>query len=106
LGKRPTGNGNLSSIPASNQNNGGEGVGVHEFLLRGVEKRLKTGRATHPNGRKKTVSNQETAAGQQPEKTETKSGAESEKPTAAKTFRSFRGPLVSRVPRFVNWCLG
>jgi hypothetical protein len=57
---------------------------------------------TDPIGHKKTVSNHETAAGQQPEKTEEKSAD----PTAAKTFWSSRGPLFSRVPRFINGCLG
>jgi hypothetical protein len=49
---------------------------------------------TDLNGHKKTVSNHETVAGQQPEKTE--------KSTGAKTFRSRCGPLLS-VPHFINW---
>jgi hypothetical protein len=60
------------------------------------------------NGHKKTVSESETVAGQYPEKTtailkpETKSG----EPIAAKTCRSARSSLPSRVPRFINKFFG
>jgi hypothetical protein len=51
---------------------------------------------------KKPFRNHETAAGQRAEKTEPKAA----EPTATKTFWPFRGLLFSKVPRFVNWCMG
>ncbi|MET4074771.1 hypothetical protein [Hymenobacter sp. UYCo722] len=59
-----------------------------------------------PTAHKKAVSKSETVAGQQPEKTAEIPEAKSEKPAAAKTFRSSRGSLLSRVPRFINEFLG
>ncbi|WP_157886852.1 hypothetical protein [Hymenobacter sp. PAMC 26628] len=58
------------------------------------------------NGHKKTVSESETVAGQQSEKTAETPKAKSGKPMAAKTFRSIRGSQPSRVPRFVNRFFG
>jgi hypothetical protein len=57
---------------------------------------------SEPAAHKKTVSESETVAGQQPEIT----AAKSAKPTAAKTFRSSRGALLRSVPRFINKFLG
>ena len=53
-------------------------------------------------GHKKTVSNSETVAGQHPEKTTEIPEVKSGEPIVAKTFRSIRGFLPSRVPRFIN----
>jgi hypothetical protein len=58
------------------------------------------------NGHKKTVSESETVAGQQLEKTTEMPKAKSGKSIVAKTFRSTRGSLLSRVPRFVNKFFG
>ncbi|MGI4759536.1 MAG: hypothetical protein ACRYF0_02430 [Janthinobacterium lividum] len=58
------------------------------------------------NGHKKTVSESETVAGQQAEKTTEMPKAKSGKPMEAKTFRSTRGSRPSRVPRFVNRFFG
>ena len=58
------------------------------------------------NGHKKTVSESETVAGQHPEKTTEMPEAKSGKPMATKTFRSTRGSLPSRVPRFINKLFG
>jgi hypothetical protein len=58
------------------------------------------------NGHKKTVSESETVAGQQSEKTTEMPKATSGKPMVAKTFRSTRSSLLSRVPRFVNRFFG
>ena len=66
-----------------------------------------TGRAAAElNGHKKTVSESETVAGQQSEKTTEMPKAKSEKPMVAKTLRPTRGSLLSRVPRFVNRFFG
>jgi len=54
------------------------------------------------SGHKKTVSESETVAGQQAEKTTEIPKAKSEKPMVTKTFRSTRGSLFSRAPRFIN----
>jgi hypothetical protein len=62
--------------------------------------------ATELSGHKKTVSESETVAGQQPEKITEMPKAKSGKPIVAKTFRSTRGSLLSRVPRFVNRFFG
>ncbi|WP_345122439.1 hypothetical protein [Hymenobacter antarcticus] len=64
---------------------------------------------TYPSdqhGHKKTVSESETVAGQQPEKTAEIPEAKSEKPMAVKTFRSSRGSLLRSVPRFINKFFG
>jgi len=58
------------------------------------------------NGHKKTVSNSETVAGQHPEKTTEIPAAKLEKPKVAKTFRSSRGSVQSRAPRFINGFFG
>ncbi|ALD20628.1 hypothetical protein AM218_04555 [Hymenobacter sp. DG25A] len=58
------------------------------------------------DGHKKTVSESETVAGQNPEKTTEMPKAKSGKPMVAKTFRSTRGFLKSRVPRFINKFFG
>ncbi len=62
--------------------------------------------AAELNGHKKTVSESETVAGQQSEKIAKMPKAKSEKSMMAKTFRSTRGSLLSRVPRFVNKFFG
>jgi hypothetical protein len=62
--------------------------------------------ATELSGHKKTVSESETAARQQSEKTAEMPKAKSRKPMAAKTFRPIRGSLLNRVPRFVNRFFG
>jgi hypothetical protein len=54
----------------------------------------------------KTVSESETVAGQQSEKITEMPKAKSGKPIVEKTFRSTRGSLLSRVPRFVNKFFG
>jgi hypothetical protein len=58
------------------------------------------------SGHKKTVSESETVAGQQSEKITEMPKATSGKPIVEKTFRSTRGSLLSRVPRFVNKFFG
>jgi hypothetical protein len=58
------------------------------------------------NGHKKTVSESETVAGEQSKKITGKPKAKSGKPMLAKTFRSTRGSILSRVPRFVNKFFG
>jgi hypothetical protein len=58
------------------------------------------------NGHKKTVSESETVAGQHSEKITEMPKAKSGKPMVAKTSRSTRGSLLSRVPRFVNEFFG
>jgi hypothetical protein len=58
------------------------------------------------NGHKKTVSESETVAGQQSEKITEMPRVKSEKPIVAKTFRSTRGSLPSRAPRFINKFFG
>jgi len=58
------------------------------------------------SGHKKTVSDSETVAGQHSKKTTGMPKAKSEKPMVAKTFRSTRGSLPSRVPRFINKFFG
>jgi hypothetical protein len=70
------------------------------------EKEIGYGEADELNGHKKTVSESETVAGQQSEKTTEMPKAKSEKPIVAKTFRSIRGSLLSRVPRFINRFFG
>jgi len=57
-------------------------------------------------GHKKTVSESETVAGQHSEKTTGIPAAKSGEPMAAKTFRSARGSLPSKVPRFINKFFG
>jgi len=64
------------------------------------------GSSNELNGHKKTVSESETVAGQYAEKTTEMPKAKSGKPITAKTFRSTRGSLLSRVPRFVNRFFG
>ena len=61
---------------------------------------------TQLNGHKKTVSDSETVAGQKLEKTTEIPEVKSGKPIVAKTFRSTRGSLPSRVPRFINKFFG
>jgi hypothetical protein len=56
------------------------------------------------NGHKKTVLDSKTVARQHPDKT-TEIEAKSGKPMA-KTFRSSRGSLPSRAPRFINKFFG
>jgi hypothetical protein len=58
------------------------------------------------SGHKKTVSESETVAGQQSEKTTEMPKAKSEKPVEAKTLRPTRGSLLNRIPRFVNRFFG
>jgi len=58
------------------------------------------------NGHKKTVSEYETVAGKNQEKTTEIPAAKSGEPMVAKTFRSTRGSLPSKVPRFINKFFG
>jgi len=59
--------------------------------------------AIEPDGHKKTVSESETVAGQQSEKTtETPTG----KAIVAKTLRPARGSLARRLPRFIDRFFG
>jgi hypothetical protein len=62
--------------------------------------------AAELSGHKKTVSESETVAGQQSEKTTEMPKAKSGKSMMAKTFRSIRGSQLSRIPRFVNRFFG
>jgi len=62
--------------------------------------------AAERGGHKKTVSESETVARQQSEKTTEMPKAKSGKPMVAKTLRPTRGSLLSRIPRFVNRFLG
>jgi hypothetical protein len=80
---------------------GGTGVAFEFEILLGCR-----AAADKLNGHKKTVSESETVAGQQAAKITEMPKAKSGKPIVEKTFRSTRGSLLSRVPRFVNKFFG
>ena len=67
---------------------------------------MKKGEKTELTAQKKPVSESETVAGQQPEKTTGKPDETSKKLMATKTFWSFREALLGSVSRFINWYLG
>ncbi|WP_460616882.1 hypothetical protein [Hymenobacter ruber] len=61
---------------------------------------------TQRYGHKKTVSESETVAGQNQEKTTEIPAAKSGEPITATTSRVIRGSLPGKVPRFINKVFG